>query len=169
MKNQTKKILILLAVAGCMHLAQAQQEPSNNAAGMRFGAANGFGYEFSYQRLQSSHTRLEFTAGYIAAKSHNRIRFTTAYQLVLPLDFLKEPGFFFFAGLGASAGHHRWKDEAFGTRNGVFVNGLAQMGVEHHFEFPIQISLDWRPEFGVINSNSGSDWVQFYLAFRYKF
>ena len=37
--------------------------------------------------------------------------------------------------------------------DGLFLDVDGQLGIEYNFEIPIQISLDMRPEFGLINDD----------------
>jgi hypothetical protein len=163
-----KTLLFAFLLLGTV-FAQAQ-DISKNALGLRLGDNDGFGGEVSYQRGLSSKTRLEFDLGWRNSNNVDAIKLAALHQWVWNID----GGFNWYAGLGGGIGS--WKSEAFYINN-VKYNGdsntvvfaAGDIGIEYNFDVPIQLSLDYRPEFYFsdgINENYGSDIA---LGIRYRF
>ncbi|MDB0601649.1 hypothetical protein [Tenacibaculum maritimum] len=138
------------------------QAISENAIGLRLGSNNGFGAEISYQRKLSDVSRLEVDLGLRGDNSYSAFKASGLYQWVWQL----EDKFNWYAGAGGGIGSWKVKStddsEAF-----VFAAGI--IGIEYHFDIPLLISLDFRPEIG-FNSNiySGLN-SDFGLGVRYQF
>ena len=155
-----KLLLSVVFVALCLFSLSAQ-EISKNTAGIRFGENNGFGGELSYQRLLSDNNRLEIDLGIRGNDSYSAYKVTGLYQWVWPLEGL----FNWYAGAGGGLGN--WKTKA--TNNSdSFIFGAGVIGIEYNFDFPLLISLDFRPEFGFNDPYTGLE-VDFGLAIRYQF
>ena len=167
-----KIILSAIMLIGLAFTAQAQ-EISKNALGIRFGDSGGFGGELSYQRGLSSTNRLELDLGWRNRSNFDNnnyddsaIKLTGLYQWVWNID----GGFNWYAGIGGGIGSHNrdYYDTRVNT-NEVFVFAAGDIGIEYNFDFPLLVSLDFRPEFGgggYYKNNYGSDVA---LALRYKF
>jgi hypothetical protein len=155
-----KLIVTALVLIGSGFTAQSQ-EISKNVLGLRLGDNNGFGTEISYQRGLSDNNRIEANLGWRNNKSISAFKLTGIYQWVWEID----NNFNWYAGAGAGLGS--WSNS---DSNGSFVYILGNVGIEYNFEeVPIQLSLDYRPEFGghgYFNNNYGSDIA---LGIRYKF
>lgn len=146
------------------------QNLSKNALGLRLGDNDGFGGELSYQRAISSDTRLEFDLGWRNNKDYDAIKLAALHQWVWNID----GGFNWYAGVGGGLGS--WKADSFYV-NGVKYSGdsntvlfaAGDVGIEYNFDIPLQLSLDFRPEFYFsdgINDDFGPDIA---LGIRYKF
>ncbi len=155
-----KLIVTALVLIGLGFTAQAQ-EISKNVLGLRLGDNNGFGTEISYQRGLSDNNRIEANLGWRNNHNVSAFKLTGIYQWVWEID----NNFNWYAGAGAGLGS--WSNS---DGNGSFVYILGNVGIEYNFEeVPIQLSLDYRPEFGghgYFNNNYGSDIA---LGIRYKF
>ena len=155
-----KLIVTALVLIGSGFTAQSQ-EISKNVLGLRLGDNNGFGTEISYQRGLSDNNRIEANLGWRNNKSISAFKLTGIYQWVWEID----NNFNWYAGAGAGLGS--WSNS---DSNGSFVYISGNVGIEYNFEeVPIQLSLDYRPEFGghgYFNNNYGSDIA---LGIRYKF
>jgi hypothetical protein len=155
-----KLIVTALVLIGSGFTAQSQ-EISKNVLGLRLGDNNGFGTEISYQRGLSDNNRIEANLGWRNNKSISAFKLTGIYQWVWEID----NNFNWYAGAGAGLGS--WSNS---DSNGSFVYILGNVGIEYNFEeVPIQLSLDYRPEFGghgYFNNNYGSDIA---IGIRYKF
>ena len=55
-------------------------------------------------------------------------------------------------------------------RANMFVFGVgAQLGIEYQFNFPLQLSLDWRPMYYRLGQNNAFGWEGLALGIRYRF
>lgn len=155
-----KLIVTALVLIGSGFTAQSQ-EISKNVLGLRLGDNNGFGTEISYQRGLSDNNRIEANLGWRNNHNVSALKLTGIYQWVWEID----NNFNWYAGAGAGLGS--WSNS---DSNGSFVYISGNVGIEYNFEeVPIQLSLDYRPEFGghgYFNNNYGSDIA---LGIRYKF
>lgn len=165
-----KIILSAIMLIGLAFTAQAQ-DISKNALGLRFGSNNGFGGELSYQRALGSNNRLELDLGLRNRSNYNNngyddnaIKLTALYQWVWNI----EGGFNWYAGVGGGVGNYNYNFNG-EKYSDTFVFAAGDIGIEYNFDFPLLISLDFRPEFGgngYYENNYGSDVA---LALRYQF
>ena len=176
MKKLIYSSLLLVAIA---FSAQAQNI-SKNALGLRLGDNDGFGAEISYQRKLQKNNRLELDLGIRNNKYADSFKLVGLYQWVWNI----EGGFNWYAGIGAGIGSWKYGDlykEDFKKYNPNYYGGYnygnggtyavlaGDLGIEYNFDFPLQVSLDFRPEFVLGNGygrNYGSD---IGLGLRYKF
>lgn len=149
-----KLIFTVTMLVGLAFSAQAQ-DISKNAIGLRLGDNDGFGGEVSYQRGLSSNNRLEFDLGWRDTRHYDAVKLVGLYQWVWNI----EGGFNWYAGVGGGLGS--WRAEYYNNGNGNYYDesgafGLVagDIGIEYNFDFPLQLSLDFRPEI-YFNSN---DW-----------
>ena len=161
-----KIILSAIMLCGLMVGAQAQNI-SKNALGLRLGSNDGFGTEISYQARLSAKNRLELDLGWRNNKYEDNIKIAGIYQWVWNLD----GGLNWYAGLGGGAGTWRYNDNDFVNDNGTFAFVAGDLGIEYNFDFPLQVSLDVRPEFylnsrSYVDNNYGTDVA---LGVRYRF
>jgi hypothetical protein len=162
-----KTLLFAFLLLGAV-FAQAQ-DISKNALGLRLGDNNGFGGEISYQRGLSSKTRLEFDLGWRNSNNVDAFKLTGLHQWVWNID----GGFNWYAGLGGGIGSWSTKDYYIGNNkykgdSNTVLFAAGDIGIEYNFDVPIQLSLDYRPEFYFsdgINDNYGSDIA---LSIRYR-
>ena len=142
-----KLILSAFMLLGLAFSAQAQYI-SKNALGLRLGDNDGFGGEISYQRGMGSNNRLEFDLGWRNSKDVDAFKLVGLYQWVWNI----EGGFNWYAGVGAGIGSWSYDKNGF-SDSGTFVLAAGDIGIEYNFqEAPIQLSLDFRPEFYLNNS-----------------
>ncbi len=159
-----KLILSAVMLLGMIFNGQAQ-EISKNALGLRLGDSDGFGGEISYQRGLSDNNRLELDLGWRNSNYVDAFKLSGIYQWVWNID----GGFNWYAGPGAGIGN--WSTDYKGFKdNGTFVFIGGDIGIEYLFDIPLQLSLDFRPEFylsdGYRTNNYGSDIA---LGIRYRF
>ncbi len=137
-----------------------------NALGIRLGGGDGSQAEISYQQYIGGPNRLEFDLAFFDDGYADGFKFTLLYQWVHAI----ESGFNWYAGAGGSIGArdlngHFSDDDDF--NDGVFLNLDLQLGIEYNFsEVPLQLSLDARPEFGIINDDFD---MGYGLGIRYTF
>lgn len=167
-----KIILSAIMLIGLAFSANAQTI-SKNALGLRLGDNDGFGGEVSYQRqLGSKDNRLELDLGWRNSKQVDAIKLVGLYQWLWNID----GGFNWYAGVGAGLGS--WSYDGPGNPDndgGTFVLAAGDIGIEYDFEeAPIQLSLDFRPEF-YLNNSGDNKWREdnfgpdIALGIRYRF
>jgi len=166
MKKLFLSAFMLLGLAA----ATQAQDFSKNALGLRLGDNDGFGGEISYQRGLSKNNRLEFDLGWRNSKHVDAMKLVGLYQWVWDID----KGFNWYAGVGAGIGSWRYDYNGV-SENGSIILAAGDLGIEYNFaEVPLQLSLDFRPEFYLNNSgdnqfredNFGPDIA---LGIRYRF
>lgn len=163
-----KKLLMLAILLIGLGNAVKAQSFSQNAIGLRLGGNEGFSTEVNYQRALSSENRLELGLSWRSGDFFNAVKATGLYQWVWNID----GGFNWYAGAGASFGFFDIDNRFDGFTdddNEIFINAAGDIGVEYNFDFPLQISLDFRPEISIINDID--DGLEFDLALgvRYTF
>lgn len=153
---------LLLLLSGILGFGQVNSE---NAIGLRFGDNNGFGAEISYQTRFAEMNRVELDLGFRDTSSFNAWKLTGLYQWVWHID----GGFNWYAGFGAGIGAWSSNRDHELHDDGLFINLDGDVGIEYIFEVPFQISLDFRPEFGIVgNFGDGTDF-DIALGIRYLF
>lgn len=149
-----KIMLIAIFIVGFGWQATSQQI-SKNAIGLRIGDSDGFGPEVNYQRALGENNRLELGLAWHSKSYWNAVKLTGIYQWVWQID----GGFNWYAGPGAGFGlvsydYYRrdknyppypYKDKE--TEAYAFITG--DIGIEYNFDFPLLISLDFRPQFNL--------------------
>ncbi|MBC7523908.1 MAG: hypothetical protein H7239_05670 [Flavobacterium sp.] len=165
-----KKLIFTAFLLFALVLGAQSQVASKNALGLRLGSNDGFGGEISYQRELSKSNRLEFDLGFRNSKNVDAFKAVGLYQWVWNID----KGFNWYAGLGAGIGSfsYSYYDGNKNQKNtGTFGLLAGDIGIEYNFDVPIQLALDYRPEF-YLNANDyrstnfGSDIA---LSIRYRF
>ncbi|NNE75492.1 MAG: hypothetical protein HKN31_00260 [Pricia sp.] len=148
------------------------QEISNHALGLRLGDSDGFGAEISYQKQIKRTNRLEFDLGWRDSRYYNAFKLAGLYQWVLPID----GSFHWYYGFGGGLGNVDFEprlnnNQPFEPDGGLFVFAAGDVGVEYNFDFPLLLSLDFRPEIGIVGYNDFSDNFDFDIALgvRYQF
>jgi len=159
-----KKLMLTSIVLLCAIVTMKAQDIADNAIGLRFGGGNGIGVEISYQLKVKSANRVEMDLGYKSNDSYNSFKLTGIYQWVWSID---DRGFNWYAGVGAGVGSINDNKEDTGNEGG-FLNADGIIGIEYDFDIPILISLDLRPELGVLG-NSGDFDFDLALSVRYQF
>ncbi|WP_458626499.1 hypothetical protein [Winogradskyella sp. PC D3.3] len=161
------KKLFLLSVLfiGFTTLSQAQ-EIADNAIGLRLGDSDGFGTEVSYQRALGGNNRLEVDLGWRSGNNYDGFKLAGLYQWVWDL----EGGFNWYAGAGGGLGSYSFDKFYVDGKdyNETFVFLAGDVGIEYSFDFPLLLSLDFRPEIGFGDVNNDLDF-DIALGVRYQF
>lgn len=164
-----KIILSAFMLIGLAFSSQAQ-DISKNALGLRLGDNDGFGGEVSYQRGLSKNNRLELDLGWRNSNDVDAMKLVGLYQWVWEI----QNGLNWYAGVGGGLGSWSY-DKGGASENGTIILAAADIGIEYNFqEAPIQLSLDFRPEFYLNNSGSNkfredSFGPDIALGIRYRF
>lgn len=156
-----KRLIVMAIFAFGATLATNAQTISENALGLRLGGGNGYGAEVSYQRaIGGDNNRLELDLGWRNDNSrYNSVKLAALYQWVWNI----EGGFNWYAGAGGGVGNISAKDDRFYNNKNyryydeTFLFLAGNIGIEYNFDFPLLISLDFRPEIGFINDNDDFD------------
>lgn len=162
-----KKLLFTAIMLVGLAYSAGAQNFSKNAIGLRLGDNDGFGGEISYQRGLSSTNRLEIDLGWRNSQDVNALKLIGLYQWVWSID----KGLNWYAGVGGGAGSWSFASDD-DKSNGSFVALAGTIGIEYNFDFPLQLSLDFRPEIYF-----GGDYADFRdgfgpdiaLGIRYRF
>lgn len=161
-----KKIFLLLAMVLITGITVNAQSISKNALGLRFGDNDGFGAEISYQHALTNVNRLEVDLGFRNHNNYDAFKLTGLYQWVWKLD----GDFNWYAGFGAGIGSWSAGRDYNGTADdGLFINADGVVGIEYNFNIPLLISLDFRPEFGVVGDYAKDTDFDIALSLRYQF
>jgi hypothetical protein len=167
-----KFILSTIMLMGLAFTTQAQ-DISKNAIGLRLGDNAGFGAEVSYQRGLSNSNRLELDLGWRIRNDYynngydgndNAIKLAGLYQWVWNID----GGFNWYAGVGGGLGSYN-SDYNGVNDNGIFAFAAGDVGIEYNFDFPLQLSLDFRPEIGGNGYYENGYSSDIALGVRYRF
>lgn len=164
-----KKTLIIaslfLGISGAIYA----QEISPNAIGLRLGDNDGFSTEVNYQRALQDNNRLELGLSWRTGDNFDAIKGTGIYQWVWNI----EGGFNWYAGAGASLGSFDVDNNFSGFNDDdseFFVNVAGDIGIEYRFDdLPLLLSLDFRPEIGILNDFDDSLEFDIALGIRYLF
>lgn len=161
-----KKLLFMSAfLIGTIFTVNAQ-DIARNALGVRLGDNDGFGGEISYQHELGEMTRLELDLGFRNNNDADAFKLTGIYQWVWNID----GGFNWYAGFGAGIGSWSAGNNYMGTDDdGLFLNADGNIGIEYNFDIPLMISLDFRPEFGLIGNYGKDTDLDIALSLRYQF
>ena len=159
--------LILFTVLVMGILCANAQDISKNAIGLRLGDNDGFGGEISYQKQLSQFNRLEVDLGYRDHNQYDAFKLSGIYQWVWQID----GGLNWYAGFGAGIGSWSVNENAVGDfdDDGLFLNADGNIGIEYNFAAPFLISLDFRPEIGLIGNYGEDTDLDLALSIRYQF
>ena len=149
--------------------AVSAQQVSDHGLGLRLGDSDGFGAEISYQKSVARSNRVEIDLGWRDSRDFDAFKLTGTYQWVNPLD----GNFNWFYGVGGGLGSVDFSSGSNGVApdGGLFVFGAGVIGIEYNFDIPLLLSLDFRPEIGLIGYDDFSDNFDFDIALgiRYQF
>ena len=171
MKLLKINLLILLSIP----VFASAQNISDHTIGLRLGDSDGLGAEISYQKSLTSSTRLEVNLGWRDSRAYDAFKIAGVYQWVLPLD----GDFNWYYGVGGGLGNVDFEPRPIqgsatnyeDVDGGLFVFGAGNLGIEYNFDFPLVLSLDIRPEIGILGYSEFSDNFDFDIGFgiRYQF
>lgn len=164
----------VLLITFLFTLTASAQDISDNALGLRLGDSDGFGAEISYQILLKRYHRLELNLGWRDSRQYDALKASGIYEWVRHID----GNFNWYYGAGAGLGISDFDAvPGNGTTQpttpdgGFFAFVAGNVGIEYNFDIPLLLSLDIRPELGLIGYNDFSDNFDFDIALgiRYQF
>lgn len=145
------------------------QSISEHALGLRLGDSDGFGAEISYQKSIARYNRVEIDLGWRDSRNFDAFKLTGIYQWIHQLD----GNFNWYYGVGGGVGSVDFAtDNNFNEPDGgLFIFGAGDIGIEYNFDIPLLLSLDFRPEIGLVGYDDFSDNFDFDIALgiRYQF
>ncbi|MDL2228484.1 hypothetical protein LJC25_03010 [Bacteroidales bacterium OttesenSCG-928-K03] len=130
---------------------------------MTLGARLGGNLEVSFQ-LPVGANRVEIDGGIgLGYYDHFSLQVAASYQWLWNIAGIT--GFDWYVGPGAYVGIYNFDNI------GVTAGVLGQIGLEYNFNFPLQLSLDWRPMINVLGFGDGhwGYWNGVALGVRYRF
>ena len=145
------------------------QDLSDHSIGLRLGDSDGFGAEISYQKSIGRYNRAEFNLGWRDSRDFDAFKLSGVYQWVHQI----EGGFNWYYGAGGGVGSVDFEpvpDEV-EDNDGVFVFVAGNLGGEFDFDIPLLLSLDVRPEIGILGYDGFDNGFLFDIALgiRYQF
>lgn len=173
-KNKMKNFKLILLIGICTAFTSMySQDIANHALGLRLGDSDGFGAEISYQKSIGRYTRAEFDFGWRDSREYDAFKLVGLFQWVHTID----GGLQWFYGFGGGLGSVNFEaqlnsnNEPFQPDGGLFVFGAGDVGIEYNFDIPLLLSLDFRPEIGIIGYGDFDARLNFDIALgvRYKF
>jgi len=159
-----KKLFFLAITVLLTTVSIKAQVIEENALGVRFGGGNGLSAEISYQLKMKEATRIEIDFGYRSHSSYDSFKLTGLHEWVWKID----GRFNWYAGAGAGVGSLNYKDDK-ENNEGIFMNVDGIVGVEYDFHVPLLLSIDVRPEFGLLGNYDDSFQMEIALGIRYQF
>ena len=170
MKNL--KLLLCLALFGVFSNMYSQ-EIADHALGLRLGDSDGFGAEISYQKSIGRYTRVELDLGWRDSREFDAFKLAGLYQWVHSID----RGLQWYYGVGGGLGNVDFEprlnnnNQPFQPDGGLFIFAAGDVGIEYNFDIPLLVSLDFRPELGLIGYNDFDNGFDFDIALgvRYQF
>lgn len=149
-----KLVLFLFAVASSAILFSQTEK----AIGVRFG----LGGEVSYQHPIGETNRIELDLGL----SPQSFGLNGIYHWVSDLSDWTE-GMSWYYGPGATVG---FSNSVSGYTSAFAMGLVGQIGLEYKFDFPLQLSIDYRPTFYLVrNTGTGGNYNDVCLSARYRF
>jgi hypothetical protein len=143
------------------------QSLSDHTLGLRLGDSDGLGAEISYQKSIGRYNRAEFNLGWRDSREFDAFKLTGVYQWVHNLD----GGFNWYYGFGGGVGSVSFEQNPNEDNDGLFLFAAGNLGVEYDFDIPLVLSLDFRPEVGILGYDGFDDSFDFDIALgiRYQF
>lgn len=149
-----KKILSTLVL--CIGITTLMTAQTNERT---IGLRAGYGGELSYQHPLNDN-RLEVNLG-LNGFGNGDFAITGIYQWLFDVNEID-----IYAGLGAQTGSYYWADK---EKHTLGLSLATQVGVQYNFDFPLQLSLDWRPTWTVLPAGRDIGYYGLGLGVRYRF
>ena len=167
---------LLIAMLFLVTASTSAQEIASSTIGLRLGDSDGFGAEISYQKSIGRYTRAEVNLGYRDSREYDGVKAVVILQWVHNIS----GGLNWYYGFGGGAGSAKFEalpdpnnnNNIVQPEGGLFVLAAGDIGIEFNFDnLPLLISLDIRPEIGILGYQSFDDKFDFDvgLGLRYQF
>lgn len=158
-----KKYLLIAVLAVASLAAYAQPR----AIGANLGGSLGFSYQhgFGEANMLDVAVSVPFLNGWGIGGS---VTYDWIDPFNAPVPWNEKGEWHWYMGVGGGGGIYGFKEPCW------FAGVVGHIGIEYDFWFPLQLSLDWRPNIGV--SNAHKNWFNPWglydgisLGVRYKF
>jgi hypothetical protein len=158
-----KKYLLIAVLAVASLAAYAQPR----AIGANLGGSLGFSYQhgFGEANMLDVAVSVPFLNGWGIGGS---VTYDWIDPFNAPVPWNEKGEWHWYMGVGGGGGIYGFKEPCW------FAGVVGHIGIEYDFWFPLQLSLDWRPNIGV--SNAHKNWFNPWglydgisLGIRYKF
>jgi hypothetical protein len=159
--KHTLLIAFLLVIAGSTGHAQGYPKSVGVRTSFSYDQKPYAGAEFSFQSDVGRIGRRETNFGWWASNQWDVLKFTGIRQW----KAVNKERFHIYGGGGLGAGLVMFPF----AQNEFFATVNLDFGVDYTFAFPIQIALDWRPEWTVINNFGTPLGYEVGLAIRFSF
>ena len=156
-------VLIVFATASL-----SAQSIADHSLGLRLGDSDGFGAEISYQKSIGRYNRAEINLGWRDSREFDAFKLAGVYQWVHQLD----GNINWYYGVGGGLGSSDFEPVPDRNRDdGFFLFAAGNLGIEYDFDIPLLLSLDFRPEIGIIGFDEFDNDFLFDIALgiRYQF
>ncbi len=134
------------------------------------GGRIGYGFDAAYQHSVGDN-RISLEVG---LPGFSGIEAAATYDWVFPINSWDNAGSWnWYAGVGAGVGY-RWYYSTY-VNPDISVGVAGRIGVEYNFEFPLTLSVDWRPIIGPRFDLDGGTYFYTYglygfgVSARYRF
>ncbi|MDR2980482.1 MAG: hypothetical protein LBV02_08625 [Bacteroidales bacterium] len=157
-----KKILVTISIVLCTTVVAVAQP---RAIGARLGGD----VEFSYQHSVGSSNMLDLSAGLGLGVGYFQFGVTGMYDWLFPINSWSYAGeWTWYAGPGVGVGFRSYILENLFP---LAVNVGGQIGIEYAFDFPLNLSLDYRPMINLLGFGNGywGNLTGIALGVRYRF
>ncbi|AXT49420.1 hypothetical protein D1818_00760 [Aquimarina sp. BL5] len=161
----TKRIFIITTLLLASIFTVQAQDISEHAIGLRLSESDGFWAEATYQAKLSSDTRIELDLGVQGRNQFNAVKITGMYQWVFNID----GGLNWYVGPGIGGGLVDFDTDLDNRDLETFGFVTGDVGIEYNFDFPLMISLDFRPEIYFDDYTDDDIIFNLGLSARYKF
>lgn len=158
------KKFMMIAVMAVMSIAYAAAQPRAIGANLGYGAAFSYQHSLGDANMIDLAVEVPMFAGIGASCTYDWI---DPFGATVPWNEKGE--WHWYMGVGAGLGMAGWKAE------GGYVGAVGHFGIEYDFWFPMQLSLDWRPNVGAVfgkgfaGFNTSGLYSGISLGIRYKF
>lgn len=147
MKNYPGRIIVALLISLLATSLSLNAQEYTKAIGVRGALGQDqytySGAEFSFQKDVREIGRVEYDIGWYASNQWDVLKFTGIRQWKI----VNKRRFHFYGGVGGGAGLVMFPF----AENDFFATINLNVGVDYTFGF-IQVALDWRPEWTIINN-----------------
>lgn len=170
-----KLVKLLFVILFFATASMSGQEIADHALGLRLGDSDGLGAQISYQKAIGRYTRAEIDFGFQDSRRFNAFKLAGLFHWVHPIDGV----FNWYYGFGAGGGSVNFEPVPDDNNpnipveldGGFFGFVAGDVGVEANLNLPLVISLDIRPELGLVGYGNFQNSFNFDIALgiRYQF